>query len=510
MTNKATMTVAAQGGDFSTLTEAIACAPRGATLQIQPGHYTGDLHIDKELSLIGAGSAEEVVIEGRLDLSVRAAIAGCSLMGSVTITDGKALLNECRIPVLTVTDSGAPRISECQLGSVSLGGAGSTVSSCGIADRISIQRDAAPRLKSYGIRNGVRIRDTASPTLSSCEITGSAGVGVRIEGGTPTFRRCKIHDNTANGVSIYRSGGGLLQSCEIASNGAPGVAIRGKVSPHLKSCDIHHNARSGVLVLSGATPSLESCKIHHHDEPDVVVNAAAPLLKKCRLSGGSSNGALFLGGSGGTMEGCDLQDHALPELAIGEASTPTIHSCRIHKSRHMGVWIFSDAAPTLTECAVTANARVNIGIRNAAPALHGCRITNSGTNGVTIYSGARPRLEECEIGKNTAPDVAIWAGGDPTLLRCRIHSGKSIGVWVRAEGRAALEDCEITRSKMAGLQVEAGAALLKSCKLHKLPIAVRYNSGSGKLLDCELSNNKEDLVVLAGEPPEQVSSAASA
>jgi len=60
-----TIVVAADGsGDYTTITKAVAAAHDGDTLMIRPGDYTDAVVIDKDITLMGDGPRDEIVIGG--------------------------------------------------------------------------------------------------------------------------------------------------------------------------------------------------------------------------------------------------------------------------------------------------------------------------------------------------------------------------------------------------------------------------------------------------------------
>jgi hypothetical protein len=231
MAGKVSLSVGPQDADFATIAAALKEAPRGATLSIAPGTYTETLNIETDLTLMGSGAVEAVVLSGAVILGGgRVSIAGCSLTGGLVVTSGKPILTECRISAMSLETAAAPRLIECQLSGVSIRDqAAGVFENCEMTGAgIQISGAASPKLKGCRVHDsaGIRISGEATPNLSGCEITHSTGVGLTITGGAPVVRRCNIHHNTANGVSLSSAAAGSLISCEIANNGAPGLVSR--------------------------------------------------------------------------------------------------------------------------------------------------------------------------------------------------------------------------------------------------------------------------------------------
>ncbi|MEL6341689.1 MAG: right-handed parallel beta-helix repeat-containing protein [Myxococcota bacterium] len=556
MARQKTFTVGGEEADFATIGDAIAKAPKGATLQLAPGEYAGDIELTQEVNLIGQGELGEVVLTGAIHVDSgqavieklmfsgpfrmsigRSRMKNCALKGGMTVDGGAPIIESCSFEGASIVYSGpakgrlkgcvlqgtdltlkgkcSPRIAENAITGAKIlfaedaSGSLDTCTITGVAEgpAITVSERSEPRIKGCRIHDnnaeGVWVCGEATPTISDCELNNNVGVGLALQGGRVTLRRCHSHHNKANGVSFFGAQG-TMNNCEVAHNAAPGLVIQGASAPQVKSCHFHHNAGPGVLVVDRAAPVLEICRLHDHDEPDVVVKGrnTAPVLKRCRLSGGSSNGVAFCDRAGGEVEKCDFQDHGKPEIAVWGGAHPIIRGCKIHKSRHMGVWIFEAGEPILEDCQILNNARVGVGVRGASPTLKACKIADGETNGLTIYDGAEPTVIDCEIARNSAPDIVIWGMADPKLSNCHIHSGKTYALWVRQDGRGQLDGCEIDHAVIAGLQVDGGAPKITNSRFHNLPIAARFSAGGGTITDTVFEENKETLVLLEGASPQ--------
>ena len=90
-----TLSVGAEGADFSSLAEAVAAAPKGATIQLRPGRYEEDVTILQQLTISGDGNVDEIVIAGAVQVSSGLSVVeGVSFAGVVRLSVGRAKLVE--------------------------------------------------------------------------------------------------------------------------------------------------------------------------------------------------------------------------------------------------------------------------------------------------------------------------------------------------------------------------------------------------------------------------------
>src|SRR6516164_5279791 len=107
----ATLTVCSTGCQYTTITNALNAATAGDTIMIGPGAYGGGLTIDKNLSLIGAGSAQTTISGGSpvvtVSSGVRSTIRGLTISGGVAGPFGGGVNNAGTLSVAdsTVTEN---------------------------------------------------------------------------------------------------------------------------------------------------------------------------------------------------------------------------------------------------------------------------------------------------------------------------------------------------------------------------------------------------------------------
>ena len=114
MSKSQTFTVGAEGADFATLAQAIAAADKGATLQVQPGRYAEDITLLQQVTVLGGGPAEEVVIAGSVQVSSGLSVVeGVTLAGTTRLSVGRCKLTRCTVTDTLVIDGGTPVVEQC-------------------------------------------------------------------------------------------------------------------------------------------------------------------------------------------------------------------------------------------------------------------------------------------------------------------------------------------------------------------------------------------------------------
>ena len=247
-----TFIVSATGSaQYKSINQALASAPPGAHIRVQPGVYRESLRLDKPVEIIGDGRPEEIVIE--------------------------SLQAEC---VSMATEHAWLR------GMTLRGRAGSN------------------GLKAYAVDI-----PRGKLVLEDCDITNDSSACVAIHGGEadPILRRCRIHHGSSGGVFVYRGGKGLIEDCHIYANARPGIAIQQGGNPLIRRTRITDGQQSGVYVYDHGLGALEQCEITANALTGVEIKQSGnPTIRNCRITGNRYQ-AIYIHQDGlGHIENCDL------------------------------------------------------------------------------------------------------------------------------------------------------------------------------------------------------------
>ena len=140
--------------------------------------------------------------------------------------------------------------------------------------------------------------DEASPTITSCTISGATDGGIYCEDSSPTITNCTICGNTEvhDGGGICCDGGSpRILNCTISGNsGGDGGGFHCKdSSPTITNCTITGNSvrysgGGGVYCTRDAAPVLTNCILWNDTPQEIYVDSGSPLVTYCNVQGGWS------------------------------------------------------------------------------------------------------------------------------------------------------------------------------------------------------------------------------
>ncbi len=218
-------TVAPTGGDATTIQRAIDIAPAGATINVKPGIYRSGLDIRKEVTIVGIGNRDEIIIEA-------------------TNTDA------------VYFDAARGRVENLTL-------------------RVVESEDTR-----YGI-------DIAGGELEviGCDITSNASAIIGVHSGAnPTVRNNRIHDGATGGIFVYDKGRGLYEDNEIYNNTLSGINVMTGADPIMRRNRIHTNQQHGVFIYDQGLGVFENNEIYANVRVGIAVSTGgAPTVNGNRI-----------------------------------------------------------------------------------------------------------------------------------------------------------------------------------------------------------------------------------
>ena len=304
----------------------------------------------------------------------------------------------------------------------------------------------------------------------------------------------------------------LDKEVEIVAEGAPGcVIVEMKGAPCLvirlgrptvRGIAFHSRAgvdgrRHSAVEITGGEPLLEDCDLLCNSTTVVSVQGpnACPTLRRCRLHDGKTGGIVFADQAAGTLEECEIDANAGIGILLRTSADPIVRNCRIHSGKEAGIAVSEDSRGLVEACHIYGNVGPNIHLtESAAPIFRYCHIYEGQQAGVTAR-GATPALfEDCEIYANGLTGVTLTQQSNPVFRRCTLRDGHANGLTVSEGGQGLLEDCAITGNAFAGIKVSRGGN----------PVLVRTSLFGGKragilvqaqgratLTDCDLHTNQQ-------------------
>ena len=237
-------------GDFSTLAQAIAHAPSGATIYLEPGIYQESLRLDKDLHLVGAlfAGAERPVFESGVGNVCkieggRGTMRGIFFRG-VAGEEGKRFFGLNAV-------GGEWELHDCQAFSDSLaalrigGEATLTLRAC---------RFKSDKMDGVLIEGG----HTCHIFDSVIHKNGRHGVYQKVAPQSPTrLHQTQCEGNRGSGV-IVSEGHIDLSECSLALNLRAGLELEGESHAEVSRCRLTQNGAQGLIAGQGVTGNMTS------------------------------------------------------------------------------------------------------------------------------------------------------------------------------------------------------------------------------------------------------------
>jgi parallel beta-helix repeat protein len=383
------------GGNYTTISEAVAAARRGDHIRIKPGTYQESFVIYKALEIVGEGTPGAVIIESAETHVIRFS-----------------------------TDTGSIR-------NLTLRQLGSSDGHC-----IDIGQGQL--------------------TIEDYDISSQSGACVAIHGGAnPTLRANHIHDGEKGGVFVFDKGSGLIENNEIYNNRYGGVWIKTGASPHVRNNFIYNGRQAGVWVTEHGAGLIEDNDIYGNVNAGVEIRAGGrPTVHGNHIYDGKSSGVLIHTNGAGIIESNDIAGNVGNGISIATGASPTIRNNRVHDGKSIGIRVHEQGAGLIENNDIYANAYAGIEIRTgSSPIVRGNRIYRGRTAGILVSDNGLGLLENNDIYANVHVGIEIKTGGSPNVHNNRIYDGKSAGAYIHNSGAGLLENNDIYDNARAGIVI---------------------------------------------------------
>ncbi|HEX8775299.1 MAG TPA: right-handed parallel beta-helix repeat-containing protein [Pyrinomonadaceae bacterium] len=341
-----TIIVAKQGGQYTTITEAIRNAEPGTRIMVRPGFYNEGFAIDKELEIVGDGPLRDIVVESTETNCIRmqtekATVRGLTLRArtapkelfAVDIPRGQLIIEDCDI----TSDS---------LASVAIHGT--------MADPV------IRRTKIHdGKAGGVFVFDQGKGTIEDCDIYGNTNAAVEIkDGSNTTVRRSKLYDNKMSGIFVWKNSKATIESCDVYGNEYAGITIGEYANPTISKCKIHNGKAGGIFIYDHGKGTIEDCEITTHVYAGIEIkDDSDPTVRRCKISQSKVSGIFVWKNSKGTIEDCEIFRNTYAGIATSEGGDPQVRRCKINRNAYSAIWAFANGAGTVKDSDLTANDR---------------------------------------------------------------------------------------------------------------------------------------------------------
>ena len=202
--------VAADGSAmFATIGAAIAVAVSGDEIVVEPGHYIEHLTIDRSIRISGHGPRELII------LSPPTLNAPC-----IAITGGSPYLTGFAV-------EGSPSMD-------------------------SLQTEYAQVVRITG----------GSPVIDMLDLVGGLGVSFEGEATAGAIRSCSVHESKRDGLLIRDGATPHIEGNEIWANSGAGIKVVSvATNPLIDANRVHDGQGSGIVVDGAASPHIDFWKL---------------------------------------------------------------------------------------------------------------------------------------------------------------------------------------------------------------------------------------------------------
>ena len=389
------------GSRVQTINQALALAKEGDTILVRSGLYQESIRIDKPVTIIGDGTAEDTIVEG------------------ISFNCINMQASEAKIKNLTLQ-----------------------------GNRTTCRPDFRAVVDIY----------RGNLIVENCLITTSIGSGIKIHHGAfPLIKNCKIYGGKDAGIKIVRGGGGIVENCDISHHHSSNIIIAGEGKAIIRKCKIHGSKKSGIWLADNSSALIENCQIYGNAYPGIgITSNSTPTIRNCQIYNGT-NGILVTNNGGGKIENCEIYQNSYPGIAITDRANPTVRKCSIYNGTN-GISIAEQGKGIIEDCKIYNNTYPGIAINlEGNPKISRCQIYDGKSYGILITEKGKGIIEKSEIYRNFKPGIAITSEANPLIKKCIIYQNKSNGIAINKNGKGIIENCIIRDNESLPIAIEKGS-----------------------------------------------------
>ncbi|MFY1593521.1 right-handed parallel beta-helix repeat-containing protein [Micromonospora sp. WMMD737] len=481
---------------------AVAAAPHGAVVVVEPGRYDGQIVVRSKAVTIRAAVA------GGPPVLVESGAAAPVVYGE----DAQVVLQGL---TLRTWSADAPA-------TVSALRAALTVESCVVTGQafnaVLCERSTAHvrMCDVSGMRRGVAFVD-GSGVVENCRLWDLDEYAVLSKRDSrPTVRHCHVRD-TDRGFDAFEGGGGTVEDCHFTGVRVGAVTAGGRSRPTVRRCRVSGGRGSGLVFSGSAGGLVEECELTDLEGCGVEVSGGAePDVRRCRIEGVGRNG-IYVSGARGTFTDCDVTASRLPAIAVVDGAAPLVRGGVLLRSREDALLVRAAAGrytgvrieapgrygvivqggdPTLTdltvdggEAGVVLDGTVEADVRLDGATVRGATSSGIAAGGAGRLTGTNVRVENAPVGLVGTDAIAV-------TLTDAVFSGGAVGV--TGAGEAALH---LTGSTVTGT-TGPGLLLREQSRLTLRASTLRACGGDGVQVetDAPVLVDRCEFVDVAGEP----------
>ncbi len=457
-----TVTVSLTGrADYASIAAALAAAPDGATIVVEPGTYAESLVFRQTAALVPAGSPGSVTVEAPAGPAVSVA-AGSAELRQVILRGRDATL-----PAVDVT-GGSLTLDHCEIDAAAKAGLQARGTGAAVVMNGGRVRNSA------GL--GVVVTDGASGTFEQAVIEHVSADGVMISAGAdPAFRQCTISDVGDVGVLVTSGARPVLEDCEVRDTGSHGMLLTEGADPVVRRCSVTRTAGEGISVAGVSRGTFTDTAVTGTAAAGVLVGGESdPVFSKCRFRATAKAALIVTDAAAGTFDRVDVRGTGQHGIEIRSGANPLLRQATVAGCRGHGLTVTDDGRGRIEDSVVEGAGSAGIRIATGGfPDVRGTRVTGSAQTGVLVASGGRCVLRECEVAGSGTGGVVVEEGGDISVSRSLVRESLGTGLVIAEGAQGRLTACEFAANEGDGIVVGSSqSVLLRDC-------TVRDNRGAG-------------------------------
>jgi F-box protein 11 len=251
--------------------------------------------------------------------------------------------------------------------------------------------------------------------------------------------------------------------------------------------------RSAVTISQGRV-EIDGCDITSRSGTCITISAgAAPAIRRCSIHSSPKSGIFVTTDAEPTIEDCDIYGNSFSGVSIKNGGNPVLRRNRIHDNAQNGVFGDERAFGLVEDNDLYDNKGAGLSLRGKAELdVRRNRIYQNERGGVNVVNEARGMFFDNDIDRNIADGASIGTGGDPTLKGNRIRDNTETGIFCFDNGRGTVTENDITGNKITGVCMTGGGAPTvrrNRINRNRLEAIWSYDGGRGLVEDNDLREN---------------------
>ncbi|WP_410650732.1 right-handed parallel beta-helix repeat-containing protein [Amycolatopsis sp. cmx-4-54] len=478
---KNTITVSPAGQGYRSIGEAVAHAPNGAVILVEPGHYSEQVVLTKPVTITAESGPGTVRLTANSGAAVVLAADSAALSGLTIVSSDE------ETPAIFVP-GGQLSATECEVRAASWAAVYACEGGTVLMRECSVRNPAGA---------GVVVAAGKGSVLDTCTLSGLGTSGVVVAGdGGLLMRSCTVDSAEGNGIFLNGQSTLTVEDSTVRDAGKPAVAVEQQADLTATRVTVADTGALGWFLASTGSILLEDCRVEDSSAEGVyVAESCAPRLRGCRIRGAGGRGLHFADRAGGVVSGVEVSavdgagigvtERSVPEfdgvdvrectvgVYIDEGADPFFQRLYVRDSRDTAIAVTGEARGRLDRVEIDGAAAAGLVVAGGArPAVSGLSVKGAGTSAVVVAE-ATLALTDADITGTGGDGVLVRAGGDLSLTRSRVHGSGGTGLRFEPGASGKVTESEFSGGSADGIRVETDDTVsIVDC-------VVRDNHGSG-------------------------------